>query len=133
MDLGKVIIRIDRLITASAGVKPRLYSSIIIRRRPETFGSEMDKYFVDPGSTCFSTTTTSIIILTIMVLKLYGVYKSPFVRLVAAILDEKQVPFVLVSVNFTGEQKSPEYLTKNPYGQVPCIVCDCLLTAKSNI
>ena len=62
-----------------------------------------------------------------MVLKLYGVYKSPFVRLVATVLLEKQVPFELVSVDFTtGEHKSPEYLAKHPFGQVPCIVCDSL-------
>ena len=62
-----------------------------------------------------------------MVLKLYGIYKSPWVRLVAAILVEKQVPFELVSVDHTkGEQKSPEYLEKHPFGLVPCIVCDSL-------
>ena len=60
-----------------------------------------------------------------MVLKLYGVYKSTWVRLVAAILVEKQVPFELVSVDpIKGKQKSPEYLAKHPYGQVPFIVCD---------
>ena len=60
-----------------------------------------------------------------MVLKLYGVYRSPWVRLVAAILLEKQVPFELVSVDLAnGEQKSPAYLAKHPYGQVPYIVCD---------
>lgn len=58
-----------------------------------------------------------------MVLKLYGTYKSPFVRLVATVLIEKQVPFELVSVDFvTSQQKSPEYLLKNPFGQVPFIV-----------
>jgi Glutathione S-transferase, N-terminal domain len=51
-----------------------------------------------------------------MVLKLYGVYRSPWVRLVAAVLLEKQVAFELVSVDITnGEQKLPEYLSKNPY------------------
>ena len=71
-----------------------------------------------------------------MVLKLYGVYRSPWVRLVAAILHEKQVPFELVSVDLANsEQKSPEYLAKHPYGQVPYVVCDslkCCLPAKSN-
>ena len=58
-----------------------------------------------------------------MVLKLYGVYRSPWVRLVATVLLEKQVPFELVSVDITNnEQKLPEYLAKNPYGQVPYIV-----------
>ena len=60
-----------------------------------------------------------------MVLKLYGVYRSPYTRLVATVLLEKQVPFELVSVDLTkDEQKLPEYLAKNPYGQVPYIVRD---------
>lgn len=62
-----------------------------------------------------------------MILKLYGVYRSPWVRLVAAVLLEKQVPFDLVSVDLNGEQKSPAYLAKHPFGQVPYIVCDYLL------
>ena len=63
-----------------------------------------------------------------MVLKLYGVYRSPWVRLVAAVLNEKQVPFELISVDLAnGEHKSPEYLAKHPFGQVPYIVCDSLL------
>ena len=62
-----------------------------------------------------------------MVLKIYGAYRSPTVRLVAAICVEKQVPFEVVSVDLTnGEHKLPEYLAKNPYGQIPCIVCDFL-------
>ena len=58
-----------------------------------------------------------------MVLKLYGTTWSPFVRLVAAILLEKQVPFELVVLDLSkGEQKLPEYLSKHPFGEVPCIV-----------
>ena len=63
-----------------------------------------------------------------MVLKLYGVYRSTWVRLVAAILHEKQVPFELVSVDLASrEHKSPEYLAKHPFDQVPCIVCDFII------
>ena len=63
-----------------------------------------------------------------MVLKLYGKYGSPWVRLVAAVLHEKQVPFELVSVDLdNGEHKSPEYLAKHPYGQVPYIVRDSII------
>ena len=63
-----------------------------------------------------------------MVFKLYGVYRSPWVRLVAAVLVEKQIPFELVSVDLAnGEHKSPEYLAKHPFGQVPYIVCDSLI------
>jgi glutathione S-transferase len=62
-----------------------------------------------------------------MVLKLYGIFFSPWVRLVAAILQEKQVPYELVSVDLAnGEHKSPDYLAKHPFGQVPYIVCDSL-------
>ena len=57
-----------------------------------------------------------------MVLKLYGP-ESPFVRLVAVVLLEKQVPFEVISVDLAkGEHKTPEYLTKHPFGQVPYIV-----------
>jgi len=57
-----------------------------------------------------------------MVLKLYGLHASPFVRLVAAVLIEKQVPFELVVVNLSkGEHKTPEFLSKHPFGQVPLI------------
>ena len=62
-----------------------------------------------------------------MVLKLYGLYASTWVRLVAAVLLEKQVPFELVAVDFANrEHKSPEYLTKHPFGQIPYIVCNSL-------
>ena len=74
-------------------------------------------------SICFGTTTSALT----MVLKLHGVYRSAWVRLVAAVLVEKQVPFELVSVDLAnGEHKSPEYLAKHPFGQVPYIVCDSL-------
>ena len=60
-----------------------------------------------------------------MVLKLYGIYRSPYVRLVAAILHEKNVPFELVSVNIAdSEHKTPEFLAKHPFGQIPYIVGD---------
>ena len=62
-----------------------------------------------------------------MVLKLYGISRSPFVRLVAAVLQEKQVPYELVKVDFDNqEHKTPEYLEKHPFGQIPYIVCDSL-------
>ena len=59
-----------------------------------------------------------------MVLKLYGAHFSPYVRLVAAVLLEKEVPFEFIAVDVSkGEHKTPEYLSKHPYGQIPCIVC----------
>ena len=63
-----------------------------------------------------------------MVFKLYGIYRSPWVRLVAAVLKEKQIPFELIPVDLAnGEQKTPDYLEKHPFGQVPYIVCDSLI------
>ena len=60
-----------------------------------------------------------------MVLKLYGLHASHFVRLVAAVLIEKEVPFELIKLDLSkGEQKTPEFLAKHPFGQVPCIVCN---------
>ena len=69
-----------------------------------------------------------------MVLKLYGIYRSPWVRLVAAILilwTKKQVQFELVSVNYADrEHKTPEFLEKHPFGQIPYTVCDFLIVAE---
>ncbi|KAF8806031.1 glutathione S-transferase, partial [Phlegmacium glaucopus] len=66
-----------------------------------------------------------------MVLKLYGI-QSPYVRLVAAVSLEKNVPFELVLVDYAnGEHKSPEYLTKHPFGQVPYIDDDGFILYES--
>jgi glutathione S-transferase len=63
-----------------------------------------------------------------MVLKLYGVYRSPFVRVAAAVLLEKKVPFEVVPVDLAnGENKTPEYLAKHPFGQIPYMVCGFFL------
>lgn len=60
-----------------------------------------------------------------MIPKLYGMYRSPWVRLAAAVLHEKQVPFELIPVDLPkGAHKTPEYLAKHPFGQIPYIVCD---------
>jgi glutathione S-transferase len=57
-----------------------------------------------------------------MVLKLYGSVQSTCTKRVATILKEKQVPFEFFPINFaTGEHKTPEYLKKQPFGQVPYI------------
>ena len=64
-----------------------------------------------------------------MVLKLYGTARSGWVRLVATVLLEKKVPFEFILVDFSKrEHKSPEYLSKHPFGQVPYIVSCLLLT-----
>jgi glutathione S-transferase len=58
-----------------------------------------------------------------MTLKLYGYPASSFTRLVAMILTEKKVPFEFVKVGMdVGEHKSPAFLEKQPFGQVPVIV-----------
>lgn len=58
-----------------------------------------------------------------MVLKLYGMAKSTCTLRVATVLKEKEVPFEFVPVNLqAGEHKSPAYLEKQPFGQVPYVV-----------
>lgn len=46
------------------------------------------------------------------------------------VLHEKEVPFEFIPIDLAkGEQKAPEFLARQPFGQVPCIVClTCLLT-----
>jgi len=67
-----------------------------------------------------------------MVLKLYGALASPFVRLAAAVLLEKQVPFEMVVIDLSkGEHKTPEYLSKHPFGQVPYIDDDGFILYES--
>lgn len=62
-----------------------------------------------------------------MVLRLYGSPLSVYVHLVAFILSEKKVAFELVPIDFSKkEHKSPEYLEKRPFGQVPYIACEVL-------
>ncbi|KAF8072245.1 glutathione S-transferase [Lyophyllum atratum] len=67
-----------------------------------------------------------------MVLKLYGASISTCVRRVAAVLLEKQVPFELIAVDFAkGEHKSPEFLEKQPFGQMPYIDDDGFILYES--
>ncbi|KAF9453358.1 glutathione S-transferase [Macrolepiota fuliginosa MF-IS2] len=57
-----------------------------------------------------------------MVLKVYGYAKSTAVKPVIAVLYEKKIPFELISVDLMkGENKTPEYLAKQPFGQIPVI------------
>lgn len=57
-----------------------------------------------------------------MVLQLYGSPVSTCTKRVAVVLREKQVPFDFHPINLaTREHKSPEYLAKQPFGQVPYI------------
>jgi glutathione S-transferase len=64
-----------------------------------------------------------------MVLKLYGPALSTCTCHIAIVLHEKQVPFELHPINFAkGEHKVPEFLARQPFGQVPYIVSDRALT-----
>lgn len=58
-----------------------------------------------------------------MVLKFYAFNLSPPSQYVATVLHEKKVPFEFVNIDLLkGEQKTPEVLAKQPFGQVPYIV-----------
>jgi hypothetical protein len=58
-----------------------------------------------------------------MVLTLYGYSGSTATHCVRIVLKEKNVPFSFVKVDLAKhEQKHPDYLAKNPFGVVPCIV-----------
>jgi len=67
-----------------------------------------------------------------MVLKLYGTYPSTNTLRVALILHEKNVSFEFVKVELSkGQHKSPAYLEKQPFGQVPCIDDDGFILYES--
>jgi len=64
-----------------------------------------------------------------MVLRLYGSPISTCTRRVAMVLHEKQVPFKLHPIDLAkGEHKAPEFLARQPFGQVPYIVSDRAFT-----
>ncbi|KAF8881328.1 glutathione S-transferase [Infundibulicybe gibba] len=68
-----------------------------------------------------------------MVLKLYGIAsrRSPG-ALVAMVLTEKNVPFEFVPIDMnSGEHKTPEYRTRNPFGQLPYIDDDGFILYES--
>ena len=67
-----------------------------------------------------------------MVLKLFGDPLSTCTLSVAIVFHEKQVPFEFHSIDFAkGEHKSPEYLRKQPFGQVPYLVSLRILSRSS--
>lgn len=58
-----------------------------------------------------------------MVLKLYGYTQPAPAKVVAAVLHEKEIPFEYINIDlFKGEQKTPDFLAKQPFGLVPVIV-----------
>ncbi|KAF7979713.1 hypothetical protein HWV62_41060 [Athelia sp. TMB] len=57
-----------------------------------------------------------------MVLTLYGTSYSACTKRVAVVLKELDVPFAFVNIDLLkGEHKAPEFLAKQPFGQVPYI------------
>ncbi|KAF4615736.1 hypothetical protein D9613_012468 [Agrocybe pediades] len=67
-----------------------------------------------------------------MVLNLYGNPLSTCTRRVAVVLHEKQVPFVFHPIDMANkEHKSPEFLAKQPFGQVPYIDDDGFILYES--
>ncbi|KAF9057079.1 glutathione S-transferase [Panaeolus papilionaceus] len=66
-----------------------------------------------------------------MVLKLYGSLSAAVIR-VYCILLEKNVPFELVPIDLSkGENRTPEYLAKQPFGQIPYIDDDGFILFES--
>ena len=61
--------------------------------------------------------------ITKMVLTPYGASYSTRTKCVAVVLKERDIPFAFVSIDLLkGEAKLPEFLKKQPFGQVPYIV-----------
>jgi glutathione S-transferase len=57
-----------------------------------------------------------------MTVKLYGTYLGP-TKHVEMVLREKGVPYEFHMLNLgSKEHKVPEYMAKQPFGQVPCLV-----------
>eukprot|EP00753_Platysulcus_tardus_P017527 PLAT6429.1.p1 GENE.PLAT6429.1~~PLAT6429.1.p1 ORF type:complete len:227 (+),score=34.94 PLAT6429.1:49-681(+) len=67
-----------------------------------------------------------------MVLKLYGNPISTCTRRVATVCKELDIPYELISIDFAkGEHKSPAFLEKQPFGQVPYIDDDGFILFES--
>jgi len=55
--------------------------------------------------------------------KLYGYPMSTCTRLVALVCMEKEIPYELIKIDLAkGEHKFPDFVAKQPFGQVPYIV-----------
>ncbi|KAL0574241.1 hypothetical protein V5O48_007712 [Marasmius crinis-equi] len=67
-----------------------------------------------------------------MVLKLYGSTTSTCTLTVATVLYEKQIPYEFHNIDRSiGGHRTPEYLEKQPFGEVPYIVDDGFLLYES--
>jgi glutathione S-transferase len=57
-----------------------------------------------------------------MTIKLYGGY-SGSTKHVSMVLREKGVPYEFHKITLrTGDNKTPEYMAMQPFGQIPCLV-----------
>ncbi|KAJ3502388.1 hypothetical protein NLJ89_g8909 [Agrocybe chaxingu] len=66
-----------------------------------------------------------------MVIKVYGA-PTAWRHLVICVLEEKKVPYEYILVDiFNGEQRSPEFLEKQPFGQTPYIDDDGFILYES--
>ncbi|KZV68492.1 glutathione S-transferase [Peniophora sp. CONT] len=67
-----------------------------------------------------------------MVFKLHGFPTSPCTFRVALILNEKRLPFELITVAIlSGENKQPEHLKAQPFGQIPYLDDDGFIVYES--
>ncbi|OIW33094.1 putative glutathione S-transferase [Coniochaeta ligniaria NRRL 30616] len=67
-----------------------------------------------------------------MAIKVYGSAASTCTKRVLTTLEEKNVPYELVPINFaTGEHKTPDFLKKQPFGQMPVLEDDGFLVYES--
>lgn len=56
------------------------------------------------------------------IVKVYGLAMSTCTRRVLAVLEEKNVPYELVVVDLMkGEHKQPDFIAKQPFGQIPVL------------
>ena len=68
-----------------------------------------------------------------MTLKLYGNPLSTCTRRVALVAKQAGVPLEFITVDFAqGEHKAPDFLEKQPFGQVPYLVRSGLLSQTSD-
>jgi glutathione S-transferase len=67
-----------------------------------------------------------------MAIKIYGMPQSTCTQRVVTTLLEKQVPYELILVNIMkGDNKSEDYLSKNPFGFIPCLDDDGFIVIES--
>lgn len=67
-----------------------------------------------------------------MAIKVYGAAASTCTKRVLTALEEKNVSYELVPVNFAvAEHKSPEFLKKQPFGKIPVLEDDGFLVFES--